>query len=224
MLHSPLRFRRFLLLVSIVALLATACGSSDDVDNEDSPDVGTQVDAGTVGDAGPAEPEPDADAGPAEPDATGEDSDTESGCTAEETDCGDSCVDLDSDDDHCGECGNACGVGESCVDAQCQSGDVSFSEDVEPILDGCITCHGGVTPRADLNLSDDAYDSLVDVESTDCPGRIRVVPGEPDESYLIDKLEGADDICGTQMPQSGELPASELDTIRQWISEGALDN
>ena len=34
--------------------------------------------------------------------------------------CGEDCVDLASDDDHCGECGNSCGFSEGCTDGVCR--------------------------------------------------------------------------------------------------------
>ncbi len=60
------------------------------------------------------------------------------------------------------------------------------------------------------------------------PALFRVEPGNPDDSYLIRKLEGGPDIVGFQMPPTelGEahLPQEEIDVIRQWITEGAQDN
>ncbi|MFN7142154.1 MAG: hypothetical protein ACK4YP_00135, partial [Myxococcota bacterium] len=51
------------------------------------------------------------------------------------------------------------------------------------------TCHGGGGGgAADLDLSDGrSHAELVGVESTDAPGEILVVPGDPDASYLVKK-------------------------------------
>ena len=44
----------------------------------------------------------------------------ESACSPDEAWCTDACYDLDSDDDHCGACDNACPSGRSCVDGECE--------------------------------------------------------------------------------------------------------
>ena len=50
---------------------------------------------------------------------------------------------------------------------------------------------------------------------------IRVVPGNPNASFLIQKLEGTQSL-GDRMPQFGPyLPQSTIDLIRQWIQNGA---
>jgi hypothetical protein len=61
-------------------------------------------------------------------------------------------------------------------------------------------------------------------------GRVRVIAGDPDGSFLMDKLLGADHLAaneGRPMPNvegNNGLPQYELDAIREWIAEGALDN
>ncbi len=42
-------------------------------------------------------------------------------CNAPKTDCDDFCVDLNTDTNNCGECGNECQQGESCIYGSCQS-------------------------------------------------------------------------------------------------------
>jgi len=43
-------------------------------------------------------------------------------CDAPRSDCGGVCVDRQSDANHCGRCGHACGAGMSCVAGVCQAG------------------------------------------------------------------------------------------------------
>ena len=51
-----------------------------------------------------------------------------------------------------------------------------------------------------------------------------VIRGNPDDSYLIQKLMGTASI-GERMPLGGDaISNAELTTIRQWIIEGARDN
>ena len=70
----------------------------------------------------------------------------------------------------------------------------------------------------------DDYARLVDVASTAKDGAVLVVPGDPEGSYLVQKLEGAAGIEGDKMPQNGELEADRLQLIEDWIAAGALDD
>ena len=93
----------------------------------------------------------------------------------------------------------------------------------------CAGCHSGPTSSnlpSGMNLSNAAasHDALVDVTSLQV-ALDRVEPGDPDNSYLIRKLEGGPDISGSQMPQGGPfLDQATIDMIRQWISDGAPNN
>src|SRR4051812_22841977 len=52
----------------------------------------------------------------------------------------------------------------------------------------CVTCHTttGRNPSGGLNLNHDvAYDQLVGAPSRGKPGAMRIVPGSPDNSYII---------------------------------------
>ena len=62
------------------------------------------------------------------------------------------------------------------------------------------------------------------VDSIQQPGTFRVLPGDPNNSYLIHKLEGAVGIVGTQMPPPPRLAIDPtvIAEIRQWIQDGAL--
>jgi hypothetical protein len=52
---------------------------------------------------------------------------------------------------------------------------------------------------------------------------ILVAPNDPDNSYLIMKMEDAAGITGNRMPPAG-APISQpnIDQIRLWITNGAL--
>lgn len=82
-------------------------------------------------------------------------------------------------------------------------------------------CHRGVSAAGGMNLSDGyAYPSLVNAKSTRRPERMRVVPGNPEASYLMERLTGSGDT--PRMPMSGDpLSSSDLDRIRSWIKDGA---
>ena len=89
----------------------------------------------------------------------------------------------------------------------------------------CATagCHSGAGSPQGLNLSAaSSYGLLVGVASGQMPGIMRVAEGDPDNSYLIQKLEGN---AGTQMPLNRTpLPQIDIDVIRQWITDGAIDD
>lgn len=64
---------------------------------------------------------------------------------------------------------------------------------------------------------------LVGIQSGQDAGFMRVLAGDPDNSYLIQKLEGTASGGGI-MPPGGALPQTSIDTIRQWITDGAIDD
>jgi hypothetical protein len=86
----------------------------------------------------------------------------------------------------------------------------------------CTTCHSGAAAPLGLRLDEGAsYALLVNAPSTEVPTLLRVNPGNPDASYLIQKLEGTAPVGG-RMPLGGApLPAETVAVIRQWISDGA---
>lgn len=93
----------------------------------------------------------------------------------------------------------------------------------------CIGCHTNVgrAPAGGINLIRDvAYDQMVNVPSVQRPGTLRVVPGNPDASYLIQKLEGTPGIVGLRMPRNGPpyLTQGQLMIVRRWIEIGAPRN
>jgi hypothetical protein len=86
----------------------------------------------------------------------------------------------------------------------------------------CTVCHaGGAAPQGLRLDSANSYALLVGVPSTEVPSLLRVKPGDPDASYLVQKLEGHAAV-GAQMPFGGPpLPAETIAVIRQWIAAGA---
>jgi hypothetical protein len=92
----------------------------------------------------------------------------------------------------------------------------------------CGNCHnnvGGRVPAGLLNMNTDPYNALVGVQSRFHPGATLVIPGNPDDSYLIRKLEGRD-ITGVRMPFTGPpyLTPGQILVIRRWIEIGAPNN
>lgn len=85
-------------------------------------------------------------------------------------------------------------------------------------------CHSGAAPPAGLNLeAANSFAELVGIASSQDAGVMRVVAGDPDNSYIIQKLDG-NATGGGIMPPGGALPQTSIDTIRQWIMDGAIDD
>ena len=87
----------------------------------------------------------------------------------------------------------------------------------------CTVCHAGAAAPVGLKLdAANSFDMLVGVASTQVPGILRVAPGDPDNSYLIQKIEGTAAV-GQQMPLGGPfLATDEVALLRAWITAGAL--
>lgn len=80
-------------------------------------------------------------------------------------------------------------------------------------------------PAASLSLAtaSGGHAELVNVTSTQCTTKALVKPNDLAGSYLMNKLLGTGMCQGSQMPKVGvSLTQVELDTIRAWISTGAL--
>ena len=144
--------------------------------------------------------------------------------------CGGTCV--ASDTSNCGACGVVCAPGQTCTNNKCTCGNasVSFSGAVQPIFTASCAlsgCHLGATAKEGMNLaSGSAYSNIVNVLAKECSdGRLRVKPGDPANSYVIQKLTNVNLCFGGQMPKTGgALPTSEETTIANWICEGAPNN
>jgi methionine-rich copper-binding protein CopC len=76
----------------------------------------------------------------------------------------------------------------------------------------CATCHSGPNPPVNLNLdATHSYNDLINVPSTEQPTIVRVKPGDPMNSFLVQHIQSDGD---------GASPA-DLSFIEQWITDGA---
>ena len=94
---------------------------------------------------------------------------------------------------------------------------IDYNDDVQPIFNSsCVSCHGGTNG---VTLS--SYDATMNSVGVQYGINV-VIPEEPDESPLIDKISSSNPEHGVRMPQGGPyLSDEEIETIRQWIAEGA---
>lgn len=121
-------------------------------------------------------------------------------------------------------------IATSTVEKSATTSGISFSAQVQPIFTATCTgnaCHAGARPQQGLDLSSVAasYAGLVNVASQQCPANKRVVPAQPDMSYLVWKLQGSGTcFFGSQMPKGAPLSAAQISTIRNWVTAGAPNN
>ena len=87
----------------------------------------------------------------------------------------------------------------------------TLSEVQSQVFDAsCTGCHSGSSPSRGLNLSEGAaYGNTVNVPSTEVPSLNLVEPGDADNSYLMQKLEGTAQ-SGVRMPYGGPYLSSTL--------------
>lgn len=92
----------------------------------------------------------------------------------------------------------------------------------------CVACHtsAGRPPAGGLDLSRDPYAALVNAPSLQKDGAIQVIPGDPNGSYLIQKLEGTAGIVGLRMPRGGPpyLTDGQILVVERWIQLGARND
>jgi hypothetical protein len=89
----------------------------------------------------------------------------------------------------------------------------------------CTGCHAGAAAPLGLRLDEGAsYALLVNASSVEAPSLSRVQPGNPDASYLIQKLQGTAAVGGRMPLNAPPLPQATIDVIRQWITDGAADS
>ncbi|HKP58578.1 MAG TPA: hypothetical protein VJV78_17755 [Polyangiales bacterium] len=118
------------------------------------------------------------------------------------------------------------------VSAACGSGefDSTFAAIQQVIFEknNCTNrmCHGAAA-MGGLDLrAEAAYESLIEVKATSS-SLFRVMPGEPDESFLYNKLRaatepGSVDVEGSPMPSgAAPLKREHLEAVRKWIEAGA---
>ena len=94
----------------------------------------------------------------------------------------------------------------------------------------CATagCHtgpaGNMLPTGlDLSDADASFASLVNAMSMQSMGATLVIPGDPDNSYLVQKLEGSAAVGNVMPPPPrATLAPATIAEIRQWIMDGAL--
>lgn len=95
---------------------------------------------------------------------------------------------------------------------------VSYADQVQSIFtNNCAGCHGS---SGGVSLT--SFNALMSSVGNNY-GNNLVVPGNANASGLVDKIEPNPD-HGARMPTNGTLSPTEIQIIRTWINEGALNN
>lgn len=107
---------------------------------------------------------------------------------------------------------------------------VTWEARVRPILEAnCGGCHSEAENQGNLVLvGDGVYERILET-SRQVSDLALIEPGDPERSYLYQKLIDGDDIIGSPMPfnpltGAGRLSESELGDILTWISNGAIED
>src|SRR5882724_8308953 len=98
-------------------------------------------------------------------------------------------------------------------------GAVEFNRDVRPILaDKCYSCHAADAAAKKIPLR---LDSEVAAKA-DRGGRRAIVEGDPAASRMIRRITSENKAQRMPPVYSGlKLTAAEIETLRQWVAEGA---
>ena len=90
-------------------------------------------------------------------------------------------------------------------------------------ISGCHVENGSAPMR--LDTKSQSFSTLVDEPSVQKASLMRVQPGQPENSYIIHKIEGQPNISNRRMPPGGPfLSSEESNLISTWILEGAQNN
>ena len=94
-----------------------------------------------------------------------------------------------------------------------------YNRDIRPILsENCFACHGpdSASRKADLRLDS------AEAATADRGGYAAIVPGEPETSELIYRIESDDELDVMPPPSSHKkLTAEQKETLRRWVAAGA---
>jgi hypothetical protein len=105
------------------------------------------------------------------------------------------------------------------VGTLCSAEPINFSRQIRPILsENCIACHGPdeKARKGKLRL-DDEQDA-----KRDRKGDFVILPGKPEQSELIKRIESTDPEEVMPPPkQHKTIPAAQVALLKQWIKQGA---
>ncbi len=96
---------------------------------------------------------------------------------------------------------------------------VDFNRDIRPIVEKCLTCHGHDPKQVMAGLRLDDRDSAT---SKLADGKIAIVPGHPENSELIRRINSEDQDELMPPPKSNKILSTEDKALlKLWIEQGA---
>jgi WD40 repeat protein len=101
-----------------------------------------------------------------------------------------------------------------------ESGDVSYYRDVRRLFQQhCQGCHQPAKPQGGFVMTSHA--DLLKKGDHDMAG---VVPGHPEQSFLVEQIEGKPGAKPAMPRGKDPLSAHEVEQIKKWIAQGAKDD
>src|ERR1051325_8908140 len=107
----------------------------------------------------------------------------------------------------------------SAEDGTTTGASVTYNERVRPILESnCVKCHNELKHKGDYRL-----DTRKFAFTPGASGQTPIIPGDSENSLLIQIVEGRGKYADERMPPKGaQLAQEEIATIRRWIDSGAV--
>jgi hypothetical protein len=100
---------------------------------------------------------------------------------------------------------------------------IDFNRDIKPILsNNCYFCHGPDEAERKGGVEGLRLDTLEGAKVDLGSGNFAIVPGQPEKSDLLKRIASTD--ADEMMPPAKtgkKLSAKEIDTLREWIKQGA---
>ena len=100
---------------------------------------------------------------------------------------------------------------------------ISYNKDIRPLLsDRCFACHGPDVNKMKAGLRLDKPE-VAFAELVKNKGHYAIVPGSPEKSELIKRIESNDPHVVMPQPEShlAKLTPAEIEVFKRWIKEGA---
>lgn len=97
---------------------------------------------------------------------------------------------------------------------------ISFDRDVLPIFRrSCFGCHQNGKRQGDYRMTE--FAALLAGGESEQPA---IVPGDPAASYLLEQITPQDGHAAMPQAPAAPLSAAEIETIRDWIAQGAVND
>ncbi|MEM6364531.1 MAG: DUF1549 domain-containing protein, partial [Planctomycetota bacterium] len=105
-------------------------------------------------------------------------------------------------------------------DEQGEDPSISFHRDIKPIFRAhCVGCHQNAKMLGEYLMTD--FSMLISGGES---GEPAIIPGDADASFLVERITPHDGVAEMPEPPAEPLHDTEIDLIRRWIDQGAIDD